>query len=90
MALKPGTVADFDNSMAQAIENAMRAEWPRVMGSEQSFDSNPQLKLLCVAVAQGVVRYLRDNPSSLKVTVNANLPNRTGQVSAIETAGTVY
>ncbi len=95
MALKPGTVADYDGSMAKAIENAMRQEWPNVMGAGTSFDSNPQLKLLCVAVAQGVIRYLRDNPASFKVTVSGTAGEggtftSTGEVKTIETAGTVY
>jgi hypothetical protein len=92
LPLKAGTVDDFGDSLAQAIEAAMQAAWPSVMGAGQSFQSNPQLKLLCVAVAQGVVRHLRDNAGAFKVTVTdaGGLGDETGQVSSIETTGTIY
>ncbi len=92
MALKAGTVGDFDGSLAQAIEAAMQAAWPSVMGAGKAFQSNPQLKLLCVAVAQGVVRYLRDNPDAFKVTVSdaSGLGDESGQLTSIETSGTIY
>jgi hypothetical protein len=91
MPIKAGTVVDMSGSMALAIENALRHEWPNVMRSSSSFDSNPQLKLLCVAVAQGVVRYLAEHPNDFKVKVHTSgSGNSTGQVTEVITTGTLY
>ncbi len=72
MALKAGTTGDLADSMAKMIEEAMQAEWPYVMGDDTSFTSNTQLQLLCVAVAQGVVKYLSTHASSLTVHVTSD------------------
>jgi len=89
MALKAGTNADFANSMAQAIETALKQEWPHVMGTGQSVESNPQLRLLCVAVAQGVVKYLADNATS-SLVVNVTSPHEASGYVEIQTTGTLY
>lgn len=91
MALKAGTLADFSGSMAEAIENALEREWPNVMGAGSSFATNPQLKLLCIAVAQGVVRYLADHDDdAFSVGVDiAGVGTAIGTVT-ITTTGTLY
>ena len=91
MSLKAGTNSDFYGSMAEAIETALKQEWPNVMGAGQSVESNPQLRLLCIAVAQGVVRYLKDNSSdSLWVHLMTNSENTYDGHVDIETTGTLY
>ena len=58
MALKAGHVDDFSGSLAEAIENAMKAEWQTVKG-EPMPDTDPKdRRILFVAIAQGVLGYL--------------------------------
>ena len=67
MALKPGTITDYDNSMAQAMEEAFLAEWKNAMGDADSPEPNNQMRLMFVAVAQGVVRHLHENPDAFRI-----------------------
>ncbi len=91
MSLKAGTNADFSASMAEAIENALQQEWPHVMGAGQSVESNPQLRLLCIAVAQGVVRYLKDHAEdSFEVHLDSSIDTTPDGHVEIETTGTLY
>jgi hypothetical protein len=60
MALKAGTVLDFAGSMAEAIENALVIEWPRALGVPFPGVGNAYVKVFCAAMAQGVVRHLKD------------------------------
>jgi hypothetical protein len=61
MALKAGTVDDFEDSMAEAIENALRTEWATVKETAFPTTGEEDRRLLFVAIAQGIVRYLVDN-----------------------------
>jgi hypothetical protein len=70
MPLQPGTVTDFANSMAAAMETAFKQQWPYVMGDAPVPATSEQMKLLFVAVAQGVVNHLKDHHASFKVQVN--------------------
>lgn len=68
MALKAGIRADYTNSMAQAMEKAFLDEWPKIMDSDEPKpEMTDQMRLLFIAVAQGVVRHLVNNPDSFKV-----------------------
>jgi hypothetical protein len=90
MALKPGTISplDLSSSMAQAMEDAFRHHWPLVMADMPiPFDSR-FLQLLFVAIAQGVVRHLEENPEAFKVRVEAPLGGTfSGEVIRVETVG---
>jgi len=70
MAIKAGTVADFENSMAEAIENALKTEWPTVKGKAFPDNDPEDRRLLFVAIAQGIVRYLKDN-AELSIVVHS-------------------
>lgn len=70
MALKAGSIHDVANSMAQAMEDAFREEWPNAMGQNEPPEINLQMRLLFVAVAKGVVRHLVANNGAFTVTVN--------------------
>lgn len=94
MPLNAGTnynPSDFSNStasMAAAIEDAFKTEWPKIMGDAPA-PSTPedlnQMRLLFAAIAQGVVKYLQLHHDDFKVTVNAGgLGDYTGTVSEIE------
>jgi hypothetical protein len=61
MALKPGSVADFAGSLAEAMENAMKQEWQAVKGvplPEQGVDDR---RLLLVSIARGLFVFLKAN-----------------------------
>ena len=74
MALLAGTKGTYTNSMADAIEKAFLAEWPKVMIDQPVPDSNDQMRLLFMAIAQGVVQHLVDHPEAFTITVR-NLQN---------------
>ncbi len=94
MALKAGsknTGSDYANSMAAAMENAFIQEWPKIMGSEPLPPPDDAMRLLFIAVAQGVVRHLVNNPTSFSVQITDVHGNtRTGNVNSISPTGTLY
>ncbi len=61
MPLKAGTVSDFENSLAEAMEDALKAEWAAVKQIAFPTAGEEDRRLLLVAIAQGVIRYLKDN-----------------------------
>jgi len=70
MAIKPGTLSDFSNSMAASIEgelNAMliAAGLPTLPADTDKRDDH---RRLFVAIARGVVGHLKANQSSIRVT----------------------
>ena len=88
MSLNPGTKiprADgtdgYVNSMAQAMEEAFKQEWPYVMKGADTPAANDQMRLMFIAVARGVVKHLKDNHESFKVTVASN---GIGDVSSVD------
>lgn len=85
MALKPGSISDFDNSMAQEMEKAFFDNWPKVMGNNTDIpESNNQMKLMFIAIAIGVVEHLKKNPTSFVVNTTDNSVNTaTGNVTSI-------
>jgi hypothetical protein len=65
MALKPGSVADFAGSLAEAIENAMKAEWQAVKGTALPDQGIEDRRLLFVAIARGLFVFLKSNENVL-------------------------
>jgi hypothetical protein len=61
MPLKAGTVTSFANSMAAAMENALKEEWRRTFARDMP-NSEMQVywRVLLVGVAQGIVRHLKE------------------------------
>lgn len=95
MAIKAGTVADFPNSLAEAMEDALKAEYLAVKGESLTDQGLEDRRLLLVAVAQGLTRYLKSNVDAWKITVNTKLIDTddaegTGTVNDIATTGTLY
>ena len=91
MALKAGTIQDYVNSMAQAMENAFLEEWPRIMSDDQPKPkSNDQMKLLFIAIAQGVVRHLADHPESFDVSISTNASHSHSASVTVQTTGVLY
>ena len=58
MALKAGHVADFADSMAEAIEQAFQSEWSAAKATALPLAGEVDRKILFAAVAQGVLNYL--------------------------------
>ena len=77
MSLKSGTkgvsALTYNGSMADAMAQAFKEEWPTVMGDADVPASNEQMNLIFRAVAQGVIRHLKQNCSSMKVEVTVNI-----------------
>ena len=95
MALKAGTVADFSGSLAQAIEDALKAEHLVLKGEPLPDQGLDDRRMLLVAIAQGVVRYLKDNVDAYEISVETTLINAveatgTASVDDIATIGTLY
>lgn len=75
MKLKAGTkkkgiiIEDqYSGSMAQAMEKAFIQEWQVIMGTDAP-EMNNHVRLLFIAIAQGVIRHLYDNQDAITVTV---------------------
>lgn len=85
MPLKAGTTNDLSNSMAKAMEDAFVEQWSNVMGDRELPEDRQQMRLMFVAVAQGVVEHLKSNPNAFRVEVT--LPGggtATGEVTEIQ------
>ena len=81
MGLKAGTINDLSNSMAKAIEEAFLSEWPKAKQGQSPPAMNDDMRLIFVAVAQGVVKHLKVNENAFEVTVNTtDLHSHTAQV----------
>ncbi|MGF1625585.1 MAG: hypothetical protein ACFCVH_11940 [Alphaproteobacteria bacterium] len=95
MAIKAGTVASFSGSMAEAIETALRAEYQAVKGEPLPDQGLEDRRMLLVAIAQGVTRYLKDNVDAWQISVETTRINiddaeGTGTVDSLSTTGTLY
>ena len=64
MALKPGTLSDYNGSMAEAIEQAFGAVWTERMGSSLPTQMQQDRRMMFVAIAQGVIKHLRDEAAA--------------------------
>lgn len=66
MPLKPGTHTDLGGSMAEAIQTAFNAHYKEIIGKDPPA-SNKQFELLCLAVAEGVIKHLKAHSADFKV-----------------------
>ncbi|HEB97431.1 MAG TPA: hypothetical protein ENI96_13495 [Sedimenticola thiotaurini] len=95
MGLKAGTVDDFSSSMAEAMEQAMAQEYQRLKDAALPQTGRDDRRLLFAAIAQGVVRHLRDNPDAFVLAVETTqtgggLFDSDGEVESIDTDGVLY
>lgn len=86
MKLKAGTMGDFDDSMAAAIEIAFERVWNERMGDPLSEQTRDDRRMMFVAIAQGVIRHLQDNSVD---GFDVDVSDGEGTVT-IETEGTLY
>lgn len=86
-SLKAGTIADFTGSMAEEMANAFLSEWAPAMDPQpKPTEINNQMRLMFVAIAQGVVKHLKENPGAFAVSVSDGKGTLNGNVSGV--AGT--
>ncbi len=98
MALKAGTSindAAFADSLAAAMEDALEREYEAVKQEALPDQGRDDRRMLLVAISQGIVRYLADNPDAWQISVETTLTNLsdaegTGTVDSIQTTGTLY
>ncbi len=87
--LKPGTNADFASSMALAMEEAfnklLQADGKTPLPIDPSKDETRDRRRLFAAIAQGVVKHLRDNPDAFQILDKNTVTERIG----INTQGVV-
>lgn len=62
--LKPGTLEDFGNSMAEAMDEALERIWYKRMGRHLPKEYEDDRRMLFVAIAQGVVKHLTERADS--------------------------
>ncbi len=86
MALKGGHVSDFDGSLAAAIEQALAEEWHTVKGQALPSDGGVERRILLVAIAQGVLRYLKAHQNDIldSITLDAGSGPVANTVSALD------
>lgn len=76
--LKPGRVADFFDSMAEAMEQAFEEEWNLTKDFALQEAGKEDRKILFVAVARGMVRHLRERANDsfdIEVRVTQDISN---------------
>lgn len=72
MPIKAGTVNDFENSMAAAMEAALVAEYEIVKGEPMPAEMGKEdRQMLFAAIAQGVVKYLKENIDAFQITTES-------------------
>jgi hypothetical protein len=82
--LKAGSKTDYAHSMAQAMEVAFMNEWSNYMQGADAPAMNDQMRLMFVAIAQGVVNHLKENHDAFIVTTRqSSSDTHTGTVSSI-------
>lgn len=69
MPFKAGTVDDFDDSLAAAMEAALIREYDAVKHEDLPDMGEEDRRLMLVAIAQGIVRYFLDNLDALQISV---------------------
>jgi hypothetical protein len=67
--LRGGTTANFTDSMAEAIEQALQAEWQAVKGSALTTEGQEDRRLLFAAIATGILSYLETHQNELINTI---------------------
>ncbi len=66
--LKAGSKTDYAQSMASAMEKSFMIEWSNYMDGAEAPEMSDQMRLMFVAIAQGVVNHLKANHEAFKVT----------------------
>lgn len=68
--LKGGSVADFSNSMAEAIEQALAQEYLALNGRPLPAEMQNERRMLLAAIGRGVLDYLKAHQNELIITIS--------------------
>ncbi len=68
-ALKGGSVADFTDSMAEAIEQALENEWQANHGTSLPADEDYGRRIMLSAIASGILNYLKAHQDEVIRTI---------------------
>ncbi|MGY3051890.1 chloramphenicol 3-O-phosphotransferase [Pedobacter sp. UYEF25] len=74
MALIPGTPSSLSGSMAEAIQDAFNSYYPQIMGKSAP-DANKQMTLLCLAIAEGVIKHLKAHSEAFEIKTSLDNGN---------------
>ena len=66
--LKAGRVSDFEDSLAAEMEAAMQSEWTAVKLQNLSSAGAEDRKILWVAIARGLLKFLKDHRTDIETT----------------------
>ena len=84
LAHDTASVSEYTNSMAKAMELAFQQEWHNAMGADKAIpDANNQMRLMFVAVAQGIVKHLLQNPDAFKFNDLTGTSSSTSHLTSI-------
>jgi len=75
--MKPGTVAQFSQSLVEAMENALKMEWLAVKREPLPDAGQEDRRLLFAAIAQGLLDYLKDHEADFHVLLTGISPQPT-------------
>jgi hypothetical protein len=70
MAMRAGTVDQFANSLAEAIEDSLAAEMLAKKGQPLPDQNKEDRRILLAAIAQGVLGYLRNHQGDFEVRLS--------------------
>lgn len=88
----PDGVDPYTSSMAADMEEAFKKEWKHIMGNDDPPVIDDQLRLILIAVAQGVIKHLKDNRDA--ITIEVPDPDGTGNIvrdlKEVKTKGKLY
>ncbi len=59
--LKPGSLSDYQGSMAEAMEQEFNRTWRQKYGSDLPEQGREDRRVLFVSIARGVVLYLKEH-----------------------------
>ena len=67
--LKSGKLADFADSMAEAMEKAMEQEWQAFKGQPLPDAGKDERRILFTSVSMGVLNYLKQHQNEILNTI---------------------
>jgi hypothetical protein len=89
MALKSGSVSDFNESLAEAMEQAFLDEWIAVKGEPLPEGGEGDRKIFLVGIAQGMLSFLKGNIDG-SLVIDVAVSQETGnQIGSTGTGVTV-
>ena len=67
MALKAGSLADFNDSMAAKIETEFETLWFNIYNTYLPDERKNERRILFVAIARGILSYLNEHKTDIEI-----------------------